>query len=92
MERFQWTASTLRARRARSSKTGATKASGLGSWLADMTYAGYNQSLTSRPIKSMAAAEVWDAAVLMAPAWALGSGAAWLWALPLRWLLPLLSR
>lgn len=33
----------------------------------------------------MAAAEVWDAAVLMAPAWALGSGAAWLWAMPLQW-------
>jgi hypothetical protein len=39
----------------------------------------------------MAVVEVWDAAVLMAPAWGLESGAAWLWAMPLQlrsgWLL-----
>lgn len=50
--------------------------SGLSSWLADMTSAGYNQSLNLSPGQSMAAAEAWDAAVPMAQAWALGSGAA----------------
>jgi hypothetical protein len=43
-------------------------------------------------VKSTAAAEVWDAGVLKAPVWALGSGAASLLAMPLQLQLRLVSQ
>jgi hypothetical protein len=60
----------------------------LSSRFTDITYVDYNRfpiTQTLGSVKSMAAAEVWDAAVLMASAWPLVSGAAWPWAMPLQW-------
>lgn len=61
----------------------------LGPFLTNITNAAYNSSVTEQQktldsMKSMAAAEAWDAALLRDPTWVLGSAAAWLSAMPMR--------
>ena len=85
--------------RARSPETSAAP-NGLGQYLTDITDAGYNRSpvtdhkKTLGSVKSMAAAEVWGAALPLAPTWVLASVAAsplpllLLWGWPLAWRSP----
>ena len=71
----------------------------LGPYLTNITNAVYNSPVPDRKttldsVKSMAAAEAWDAALLRDPTWVLGSAAAWMSAMPMRsrWQLPLRLR
>lgn len=80
---FDEDAGTCTLSRVRSPETSATL-NGSGPCLTDISAAGYNRSpvtdhkKTLGSVKSMAAAEAWDAALAMAPLWVLGSVAAWL--------------